>query len=264
MSKVSVVMSVYNDSAHLKEALESVLNQTFFDFEFLITDDGSTDESSKILDEYAAKDARVKVLHQTNIGLTKTLNSSIKKASGIYIARMDSDDVSLPNRLVEEVKFLDSHSEVAAVSCFAKVIDAEGKEIGEHRPGVAHEEIKKLIFFSGQLCHPAVMFRKDAFLALGGYDENFRYAQDLELWFKFIAKYKVANIPEFLFLWRKTAGGIGVAKLKEQQRFAGLAKWQAIKSKLYPRYYVLFLIWPYLRRFVPVFLKNKAKKLISK
>lgn len=264
MPKVSVIMSVYNGSAYLKQALESVLDQTFSDFEFLITDDGSTDESPKILDEYAAKDARVKVFYQKNIGLTKTLNNSIKKAGGIYIARMDSDDISLPNRLAEEVKFLDAHSEVAVVSCFAKVIDDEGKEIGEHCPGVTHSEIKKLIFFSGQLCHPAVMFRKDAFLALGGFNESFRYAQDLELWFKFIAKYKVANIPKFLFLWRKTAGGIGVAKLKEQRRFAQLAKRQAVKNKLYPRYYVLFLIWPYLSRFVPMFLKKNAKRLIAK
>ncbi len=263
MPRVSIIMSVYNDSAHLKEALTSILQQTYSDFEFLITDDGSTDESPKILDEYAAKDQRVKVVHQKNIGLTKTLNKSIAEAKGEYVARMDSDDIALPRRLAEEVKFLDSHPETALVSCFTKVIDAEGKEIGEHRPGVTHEEIKKLIFFSGQIAHPAAMFRKQAFLALGGYDENFKYAQDLDLWFKFIAKYKVANLPEFLFLWRRTPGGIGVAKFKKQRHFAQLARWRAIKTGLYPRYYVLFMMWPYLRNLIPESLKNKVKQSVT-
>lgn len=264
MPKISVITSVYNDAAHLREALDSILGQTFVDFEWLIADDGSTDESPQILAEYAAKDARLKIWHQQNIGLTKTLNNLIKQASGEYIARMDSDDISLPDRLAAQVKFLDEHPAVGAVSCFAKVIDATGKAIGEHRPGTTHEQIKKLIFFSGQLCHPAVMFRKKAFVALGGYDETFRYAQDLDLWFKFIVKYQVANLPEFLFLWRKTAQGIGVAKLKAQRRFAQKAKWRALKSGLYPRYYLLFLVWPYLRGLAPVSLKESFKKIMTK
>lgn len=263
MSKVSVVMSVYNDSSHLKEAVDSILGQTYSDFEFLIADDGSTDSSDKILDEYATKDARVKVFHQKNIGLTKTLNNLIKQSKGEYIARMDSDDISLSDRFAEEVKFLDENLSVAVISCFAKVIDADSKEIGEHRPGVTNDQIKKLIFFSGQLCHPAVMFRKQAFLSIGGYDENFKYAQDLKLWFKFITSFKVANLPKFLFLWRKTSNGIGVEKFKEQQKFAQLARFEAMQNGLYPKYYFLFLIWPYLRSLVPLFIKKKFRSLIS-
>lgn len=264
MPKVSVIMSVYNDAAYLKGSIESILKQTYSDFEFLITNDGSTDGSMKILEEYSAKDERIKVFNQTNIGLTRTLNNSIKQANGELIARMDADDISLPNRLARETAFLDNHPNVAVVSTFAKVINDQGEVISEHRPGLKNEDIKKLIFFSGQLCHPAVMFRKKEFLFLGGYDENFLYAQDLDLWFKFLAKYTVSNIPDFLFLWRKTASGIGVEKFKQQRYYAQLAKWQAIKNGLYPRYYIFCMLWPYLTGLVPSFFKHKIKKIIVK
>lgn len=256
-------MSVYNDSAYLKKAIDSILDQTYPDFEFLITDDGSTDDSSKILDEYALKDARIKIFHQKNIGLTRTLNRLIAQASGEYIARMDSDDISLPDRLMDEVKFLDDNPSVSLISCFAKIIDDRGMEIGEHRPGVTHNQIKKLIFFSGQFCHGAVMFRKQAFLSVGGYDETFKYAQDLQLWLKFIASFEVSNLPKFLFLWRKTPGGIGVEKFKEQEKFAKLARRQSIKFGLYPKYYYLFLSWPRIRQITPSFIKKLFKSLIS-
>jgi glycosyltransferase involved in cell wall biosynthesis len=256
-------MGVYNDSKYLGLAIESILSQTFSDFEFLIFDDGSTDGSAKILDEYAAKDPRVKIIHQQNIGLTKTLNKGIKMAKGEYIARMDSDDISLPERFKKQVAFLDGRPDVAVISTFTKVIDKNGNEIGRHTPGTSHENIKKMSFFSGQLSHPAAMMRLSAIKEIGGYDEKVRYAQDYDLWLRVMRKYKVANIPEFLFLWRKTSGGIGQAKKKEQLGFAQVAKKQAIDNGLYPKYYYVFLVWPHIRGFIPPGLKNKIKGLFE-
>lgn len=256
-------MSVYNDAAYLAQAVESILNQSFRDFEFLIFNDGSTDGSKEILEELANKDNRIKLINQENIGLTKTLNRGLSMAQGEYIARMDSNDISVFDRLEKEVKFLDDNKDFAVVGSFTEVIDDNGKNIGFHKPAVIDTEIKKLSFFSGQLTHSSVMFRKKEIVALGGYDENIKYAQDADLWFRIMGKYKVANIPEYLLKWRKTAGGISVKKIKDQLKFAQKAKVRAIKNGLYPRYYYLFLLWPYMRSFFPVGLKNHLKKLFK-
>ena len=219
------------------------------------------DCSREILEEFTNKDGRIKLINQENTGLTKTLNKGLSMAQGEYIARMDSDDMALPDRLEKQNYFLDKNSNVAVVGSFTEVIDDKGNKIGEHRPVVSNEEIVKLSFFSGQLAHPSVMFRKKEIVELGGYDENIKYAQDADLWFRVMKKYRVANIPEFLLKWRKTLGGIGVEKLSEQRKSVQKSKIKAIKSGLYPKYYYFFLLWPYIRNFFPVGLKNYLKKL---
>lgn len=259
---VSVVMSVFNGKAHMKEAVDSILNQTFSDFEFIIVDDDSTDGSSEILDKYSKKDERIKIIHQKNTGLTKALNIGISQAQGEFIARMDDDDVSLPDRFEKELEYLNDHPDVALVSCFAKVINEKGEIVGEHKPPIDHETIKKMSFFSGQICHPAVMFRKKIFDELGGYNEKFRYAQDYELWFRFIGKSAVANIPDFLFLWRASKHGISSKNKNEQRRFAQRARAKAIKSGIYPFYFFVFMLWPYVSYLMPrkikMMIKNKV------
>lgn len=252
MPKVTVLMSVFNGGKFLEESVQSILSQTLIDFEFLIFDDGSFDGSEKKLDQLSAGDTRVKVVRQKNIGLTKTLNLGLRLARGEYVARMDSDDVAMPDRLQKQVSFLDNNPEIALVASFAKIIDEKGQEIGEHWPAVEHDAIRKLSFFSGQICHPSVMFRKNKILDIGGYDENFQYAQDCDLWFRLMKENRVANIPEFLLKWRKTSEGIGTRKQAEQQVFARRAKRRALKGGLYPWYYVFFLIWPHIRFAVPI------------
>ncbi len=256
-------MSVYNDATYLSQAIDSILNQSFCDFEFLIFNDGSTDDSKEILEEFAKKDNRIKLVHQENIGLTKTLNRGLSMARGEYIARMDSDDIATHDRLEKEINFLDNHKDVVVVGSFTRVIDENGKVVGSHQPAVTNKDILKFSFFSGQLAHPSVMFRKKEILELGGYDESVKYAQDADLWFRVMNKYKVANIPEYLLLWRKTQSGIGTEKLKEQMAYAQKAKVQAIQNGLYPKFYFIFLIWPYLRGFIPQGLKEFFKKLLK-
>lgn len=257
-------MSVYYNAGYMAEAIDSILKQSFADFEFLIFDDGSTDGSASLLDNYAARDERIRIIHlPEHQALAETLNQGIALAKGEYIARMDADDISLQERFKKQVDFLDKHTEVAVVSVFTKVIDKDGKEIGEHRPATNHEQIKKMSFFSGQLCHPAVMFRKEAIMSLGGYNEQYLYAQDYELWFRVMKRYQVANLPEILFYWRKIGSGTGVAKRKEQLKFAQQAKINAVKNGLYPKYYMAFLGWPHARKLVPKQLKEMIKKYIK-
>ncbi len=257
-------MSVYNDEKYLKEAIGGILNQTFKDFEFIIINDGSTDKSSRILDKYAKKDKRIKVIHQKNIGLTKSLNKALKLAKGEYVARMDSDDNSLPERLGKQIKFLDKHPKIVLAGTFAKVINEKGEIIKEHKPPVSHQAIKRRMFFAGQICHPSFMFRKKIIQEINGYDENFKYAQDYDLLFRLIKKHQLANIPEFLLLWRESKWGIGRIKNKEQRKFANKVRIRAIKNGSYPIYYILFFFWFYPRPLIPDKLRNFLKKIFRK
>ncbi|MBZ0310357.1 MAG: glycosyltransferase, partial [Anaerolineae bacterium] len=131
MPEISVVMSVYNGEAYLKQAVESILNQTFPDFEFIILNDCSIDRTANILQDYAERDSRIKILHnEQNLGLTASLNRGLRAAQGAYIARQDADDISLPTRFAEQVHFLNQNPDVVLVSGNIEQINAAGQVIG--------------------------------------------------------------------------------------------------------------------------------------
>lgn len=184
---VSIVMPVYNGQKYLAEAIESVLNQTHRDFELIIIDDGSTDNSAVIAKAYAEKDNRIVLHQQKNAGLPVTLNRGIKLAKAEIIARMDADDKMLPNRLERQISFLLDHPEAAVISCYSYHIDGKGKRIGKSGtyPYIASvEHCKKHIAAGGTVfcLHPGVMFWKKAVLNVGGYNENLPVSEDTELW----------------------------------------------------------------------------------
>lgn len=260
--RVSVIMAVWNSERYLADSIESILNQTFEDFEYIIIDDGSFDASRDIIARYAVNDQRIKPLYYEHQGLTRSLNRGIREARGAYIARMDADDISLPERLEKEHAYLMQHPDIAVVSCFAYVIDDCGRTVGTHCPPLSTEDIRKRSFFSGQICHPSVMFRADVVRMLGGYNEAFRYAQDYELWLRLMQKHAVATIPEFLFSWRKSAQGIGRMQYRDQRRYAQQARIAAIRNGLYPSYYYMLLFIPYIQDYIPAFLKQWLKRLL--
>ncbi|HEC93681.1 MAG TPA: glycosyltransferase [Candidatus Atribacteria bacterium] len=192
MPKISVIMSVYNGEKYLKEAIGSILNQTFKDFEFIIINDGSTDDSSCILEEYAKKDSRIKVIHQENIGLTKSLNKAIRLAKGEFIARQDVDDISLPERLEKQLEVFLGKPYIDLIASWYYIINEKGKIIVERKiPDV--KTVKKLLPLDNLICHTSVMFRKSKFLELGGYDERLKYGQDKDLWMK-MGNIEILNI----------------------------------------------------------------------
>jgi hypothetical protein len=205
--RVTVLMTVFNGERHLGEAVDSVLGQSFDDFELLIVDDASTDGTSAILG--ALTDPRVRVVpNAQNLGLTRSLNRGLALARGDLIARHDADDVSEPERLARQVAFLDAHPDAALVgSCYRK-IDDSGAPLGDRALPLDHDRIRWALHFYCPFIHSAVVFRADVIQALGGYDETFVYAQDYDLWSRVAAAHRVANLAEMLVRYR-----IGAATL---------------------------------------------------
>jgi len=215
--KVSVIMSVYNGEKYLREAMDSILNQTFTDFEFIIINDGSTDHTKQILESYT--DSRIRLFHQKNIGLTKSLNKGLRVANGEYIARQDADDISELDRINQEVSFLDNNSEIALIGTYVNFINEHGKKFDVWKPARRHQDIKKGLTKGNCFCHGSVMFRKKCLSVVGEYREFFKYTQDYDFWVRISEKYKVANLNSFLYQFRRYPKAISRKSLSEQLDF---------------------------------------------
>lgn len=220
--KVSVLMSVYNGSRYLAEAIESILGQTFSDFEFIIINDGSIDHTADILAEYAGRDQRlILIQNEQNLGLTRSLNKGLIRARGKYIARQDADDVSLPQRLQRQVAFLDEHPEVVLVSSNYEVIDEMGHQIRIERKSSESLVIAWYLLFVNYVGgHSVVMFRREQIMNLGGYAEDYQYAQDYQLWLRLVNLGHIAILPEILLQWRAHRESISSSVLSQQTEFA--------------------------------------------
>jgi glycosyltransferase involved in cell wall biosynthesis len=193
---VSVLLPVYNGGKYLREAVESVLTQTYRDFELLALDDGSTDDSLATLKTFAACDDRVRVSARENRGLVATLNDLVALARGRYLARIDADDVCEPMRFAEQIRFLDGHLGHVLVGTWVEHINAKGQRIGIIKGPTDHAEIEQT-HLSGHssVWHPAAMMRKRALLDVGGYRSAFFPAEDLDLWLRLGEIGLLANLP---------------------------------------------------------------------
>ncbi len=214
-------MSVYNGSRYLQESVESVLNQTFTDFEFIIINDCSTDNTENIIREYSDKDERIVLINNLeNLGLTKSLNKGLKIAKGEYIARQDADDISLPERLEKELLFIEEHLDVALVSCDIEVIDSDGFSIRKLQRSCASSLVDWYLLFYNHLAgHSQIMFLRNLVMNLGGYSESFRYSQDYELWCRIARVAKIAILPDVLLKQRFHSQSISAEKRFEQQAY---------------------------------------------
>lgn len=218
-TRVSVVMSVYNGERYLQEAVESILNQSFTDFEFIIIDDGSTDGTWDILTGY--NDPRIVLLcNEQNIGLTRSLNRGLAVARGEYIARMDADDVSLPERLAVQVAFLEEHPDVGLVGSPPFVVDAQGGIKHVEPVPIDDLEIKWLLLFHNTFAHSSVMFRRNVLNAVGPYSAEKIVAQDYDLWVRIARNFTVTNIPLPLIHWRSRPTGISRSLTEAQSKYA--------------------------------------------
>jgi len=184
--KLSVVMSVYNDSKTVSKAVESILNQTFTDFEFIIINDGSTDNTASIIKDHQRKDKRIVFFNNDNFGLARSLNLGIKNAKGEYIARQDADDISLPDRFKYQIQFLDRNRIIGFVGCNCVIIDTNGSFLNlvqiSDNPKKNTSRLKNHNIF----CHGSMMFRKELLNKISGYREFFKYAQDYDLYLRLI------------------------------------------------------------------------------
>lgn len=214
---VTILMAVYNGEKYLKEAIESILNQTFTDFEFLIINDGSTDSSEKIINSY--KDQRIRLINNNkNLGLATSLNIGIDLSKGKYIARMDADDISLPKRLEIQVRFMDKHTKIGIAGSWVKIFGEKIKNLIKTYPSNT-ENIKAVLLFKNAISHPTVIIRKVMFDKYNlKYNENLNSSQDYELWTKAIKYFPIVNIKQVLLLYRIHNDGITQKKKSEQQK----------------------------------------------
>jgi glycosyltransferase involved in cell wall biosynthesis len=231
--KVSVIMSVYNGEQFLRKAIESILNQTFKDFEFIIINDGSTDKTQEIVDSY--KDPRIVVIkNQQNIGLPKSLNKGLEIARGEYIARMDADDISLPDRLEKQVKLLDNHRNIGYVSNnWSRLTENGQKEMCICKLPVTYEEIQKESMKWDCFCHASSMFRKVCQQEIGLYRPELELSENTDFCLRFSEKFQMANIPELLYKRHIHLKSISVEKTYEQQQFVKLTLDLARERRLY-------------------------------
>lgn len=216
---VSVIMPIYNAQKFLKEAIESILNQTFKDFELLLINDGSTDASKEIVEQYR-NNRRVRIFHKKNEGVTKTLNFGLSQAVGRYIARMDADDISMPERLELQVEFLDEHRNVGLLGTRFKAITEDKKFIENLDVELTNEELQGEILKSCRFGHPTVMMRRSALEAVGPYDESSwaHTVEDYDLWLRIAEKFEVANLPQYLLLYRVSPNSITQTKKEINQK----------------------------------------------
>jgi hypothetical protein len=215
--EVSVLMSAYNGEKYLREAMDSILNQTFRDFEFIIVDDGSTDGTWQILTTYACRDPRIALIrNEGNIGLACSLNRGLALARGKYIARMDADDVSLPERLVRQVNFLDAHPEIGVLGCGVQVIDGCGNGSHIWRFPAECGSLRWCLLFYNPIVHPTVMMRREAVDRAGGYSADMLTAQDYDLWRRLSRVTRLSNLQDVLLFLRKHEDSITSVHLAQQ------------------------------------------------
>jgi glycosyltransferase involved in cell wall biosynthesis len=218
MPRVSVVLPVYNAERYLAEALNSVLLQTFRDFELLVLDDGSLDRSMALAQALASKDRRVKIFGGAHRGLTYLLNKGIEIAEGEFVARMDGDDICERDRFEEQVRIFDAHPEYCAVGSQATRIDPDGSPIDCWRVPEKHDEIDNhhMQGLGGGMIHPSVMMRKNTLVEIGGYSGNFEAAEDFDLFLRLAEVGRLFNSSRVLLKYRLHAKSVTLSRVTIQ------------------------------------------------
>lgn len=228
--KLSVVMPIYNAEKYLAKAIESILNQTFNDFEFLIINDGSTDKSLEIINNYL--DNRIKLIsNESNRGLIYCLNLGLNIAKGEYIARMDADDFSLARRFEKQVNFLDNNQEIAGLGAQANFINENDKIIGWSGVEISKLMIKWGSFFGCQILHPTLMMRANIYKKYL-YDNNYLHAEDYELWTRVLLDYDLVNLNERLLNYRQSSDSVSTRYNHLQKQNSFRAQLNYIKHHL--------------------------------
>jgi hypothetical protein len=217
---VSVLMPVFDAERYVEEAVDSILDQSFRDFEFLIFDDGSSDRSPEILERARARDARIRLFLESHRGLTLWLCKGVAEARGEFIARMDADDVAHPERLARQVEYLRSHPQCVALGTQALLVDPERRAIKPLGVRLRHAEIDaELMRGRGDaMLHPTTMYRRDAVLAVGGYRPAFEAAEVLDLNLRLAEHGALANLPETLLEYRQHLMKVSTRRKGDQRR----------------------------------------------
>lgn len=218
MPSLSVILPVHNCRRYLAAAIASIRAQTHSDFEFILVDDGSTDGSARVIDRAAATDPRVRVLRRPNTGIVGALNDGLAASQGDFIARMDGDDLAEPARFATQLAFLADCPDCVAVGSAVWFIDPDGAVIDRYAPPVDHAAIERELLRGngGALIHPALMLRRSAIAAVGGYRREFDRAEDLDLFLRLACRGRLANLPAPLLRYRLHSGSTNFVHRKQQ------------------------------------------------
>lgn len=227
---VSVLLPVYNGLPYLSQAVESVLNQTFTDFELIAVDDGSTDGSTEVLEGFAARDRRLKVVQQSNRGVTAALNRGLREVRAPYVARMDADDIALPDRLAMQLAFMDANPQCGVLGGAAISIGVDGESAGTWTPPTHPDLIRWRLLFSNCLIHPSVLFRTSTVRALGGYDESASTAQDYLLWVRLMKVADLCSLATPVIYKRQWDGRVTRTRNAAQEEVGVQAMSEAIEA----------------------------------
>ena len=265
MPLISVVTSVHNGEAYLKECIDSVLSQTFQDFEYIILNNGSTDRTSKILEEY--KDPRLRVVHQENLGVPKSLNKGASMCSADLIARLDADDFVYPNWLDKYYEFMGENQDVVVCSCRFNVLVGD-KLYPQNFPFIEHDlDIRKSLSFMNPIAHSLSITRRVAFLKAGGYDPKLVIAHDYDLWIRLLEGGRAQNLSEILGVHR--SHDASYSKKKERTLIKELfqVQWKAYRklggnfwkmSQSLSKKGIVWCISPEIRSFIRALIVKKA------
>ena len=207
---ISVIMAIYNGGELLQSAIDSVLNQTYSDFEFIIIDDGSTDDSGRIIQAYAKRDTRIRAFNQENQGLSKSLNRGLLLAQGKYIARQDHDDLSLPERFKLQHKYLEENPECALLGTAAEIWDIDRPTGRYHDHPTENGLLKFRLIFNNPFVHTSIMFRRSVINDIGFYstDPMREPPEDFEYFSRIAKNYQISNLPNRLVIYREIPGSI--------------------------------------------------------
>jgi glycosyltransferase involved in cell wall biosynthesis len=271
--RVSIILPTYNGGRFIGQAIESVLKQSFEDFELLVIDDGSTDETPEIIYHFSERDPRIIYLNNDkNLGIQKSLNRGMREAKGEYIARIDDDDVWIDkDKLRKQVDFLDAHLDHVLVGTGAVIVNEKGKELFRYFNPETDTEIREKIL--GKICftHPTVMFKKDATIKVNGYDENekIRDREDYDLWLKLGIIGKLANLR--IIGVKKMLRSGSITSKNKIKRFKERIKFIKKYRKCYPNYlrsllrsYLRLIVYGYLDFSYFQVVKSRLKNLLGR
>ncbi len=259
--KVTILISIHNGASTLDQCFESIQKQTFQDFEIVCINDGSTDTTATAIQKWQSIfQERFHLIENTpGLGLTKSLNKGLDKASGTYTARIDADDWWHPEKLEQQLNFLETHGEYGLIGC--NYINLAHNQEFPVSLKVSDEEIKESIIKRNPFAHSCVVFKTYLVKEVGKYDESVRYGQDYDLWLRLSPKTKFYNLPEFL-CYRSIEKGISIEKQRAQMWQCAKTQTKYIRRYGYSWLYYRYLIEPLIVILTPNFIKNIKRKLI--
>jgi glycosyltransferase involved in cell wall biosynthesis len=259
---VSVLMGVWNGAPRVREAVESVLGQTMGDLELIVIDDGSTDGTPAILRSFG--DSRLRVERLGRGGLTSALNRALTLARAPLLARLDADDIAVPERLARQRAFLDAHPDVGLLGSAAREVDPSGRDIRTVRPPTDDAALRRALIRSNPFVHSSMMMRRAAVDLVKGYDPTFPVAQDYDLWMRLSRVTRMANLAEPLVVRRILPGRVTATRDTERLRAEARVRWRAVRAGTYPAWCLLFALRPLLARAIPTSTRRRLRRFGSR